>query len=712
MRDEERVTERTFRIAVDIGGTFTDCVVLDDRGRRLTTKALTTPDDAAEGVVTCVGLAAEALHVEVGAPLRQTVAFVHGTTIGTNTLVQRRGARTGLLMTRGHEQTITIGRVRQKVMGLSEREKIHLTHLAKADPPIVPPEDIRGVSERLDVSGRVIVALDRTETARVIDELIESGVEAVAVCLLWSFVDPAHERWIGDHVRARHPRMYVSLSSEVAPLLGEYERCVSTVFNSYIGPVVGEYLTRLERRLASLGMICSLLVMQSNGGVSPVEAVRSRPILTLDSGPAGGVLGGRYLAGVLGVRNVICTDVGGTTFDVGLMFADRVQMDPRPVIGQYAYLMPKIYVKSIGAGGGSVAWIDDGGSLRVGPRSAGSNPGPVAYGRGGTEPTVTDAHLALGYLDPEFRLGGQVRVDRAAAEAALAALGQRLGMSATRVAAAIVEISSAQMADLMRKVTVERGLDPRDFAVFAYGGAGPVYAAFLAREIGARTAYVPDDSGVFSALGMLTTDLVFQEERSMLLRPPLDADRLQAVNALYGELERRILERFAHEGFDAGRVELERAVDMRFTMQVHELDVEVPGRAIEARDVDVVIGAFVEKYEQTYGKNSAYTAAGVEMVTFRAVGTVRLERPPLEAPSEELDGEGSRLGSRPASFGSAGDLVTADVHAGERVRPGDVLPGPAIVQRMGDTVVIPPGAEARMDRCRNLIIEWRDGRDA
>jgi N-methylhydantoinase A len=708
MRHEERtVTERAFRIAVDIGGTFTDCVVLDDRGRRLTTKALTTPDDPAEGVVTCVRLTAEALSLEVGALLRQTVAFVHGTTIGTNTLVQRRGARTGLLMTRGHEQTITIGRVRQKVMGLSEREKIHLTHLTKADPPLVQPEDIRGVTERLDVNGRVIVALDRAETTGVIAELVGSGVEALAVCLLWSFVDATHERWIGDHVRRHHPGLYVSLSSEVAPLLGEYERCVSTVFNSYIGPVVGEYLARLGRRLTSLGMTCSLLVMQSNGGVSPVEAIRSRPILTLDSGPAGGVLGGRYLAGVLGVRNVICTDVGGTTFDVGLVFADRVQMDPRPVIDQYAYLMPKIYVKSIGAGGGSIAWIDDGGSLRVGPRSAGSTPGPVAYDRGGTEPTVTDAHLALGYLDPEFRLGGQVRVDRSAAAGALARLGQPLGMSAIEVAAAIVEISSAQMADLMRKVTVERGLDPREFAVFAYGGAGPVYAAFLAREIGARTAYVPDDSGVFSALGMLTTDLVFTEERSMLRRPPLDADGVGAINALYAELEGRILASFAREGFEAGRVQLERAVDMRFTMQVHELDVEMPRRTIDARDADAVTGAFVEKYEQTYGKNSAYTAAGVEMVAFRVVGTVRLERPPLESTAAERQ-DSSRLGSRRAYFGSVNDFVVADVHAGDRVMPGASFRGPTIIQRMGDTVVIPPGAEARMDHRRNLIIEWRD----
>jgi N-methylhydantoinase A len=699
-----------FRIAVDIGGTFTDCVVLDERGRRLTTKALTTPEDPAEGVVRCVEIAARELATDVRDVLGRTVAFVHGTTIGTNTLVQRRGARTGLLMTRGHEQTITIGRVRQKVMGLSEREKIHLTHLHKAEPPIVQPEDIRPVTERVDVNGQVIVRLDRDETAALIADVVDAGVEALAVCLLWSFVTPAHERWIGEHVREKYPRLYVSLSSEVAPLLGEYERCVSTVFNSYIGPVVGQYLSRLEQRLTSLGMTCSLLVMQSNGGVSSVEAVRSRPILTLDSGPAGGVLGGRYLAGVLGVRNVICTDVGGTTFDVGLVFAERVQMDPRPVIDQYSYLMPKIYVKSIGAGGGSIAWIDDGGSLRVGPRSAGSNPGPVAYGRGGTEPTVTDAHLALGYLDPEFRLGGQVQVDPTAAEAALATLGHRLGMSAIQVASAIMEISSAQMADLMRKVTVERGLDPREFAVFAYGGAGPVYAAFLARETGATIAYVPDDSGVFSALGMLTTDLVFQEERSMLMKPPLDAGGLEAINALYGELERRILERFAREGFPAGRVQLERAVDMRFTMQVHELDVEMPARAITGKDIDVILGGFVEKYEQTYGKNSAFAAAGMEMVTFRSTGTVPLERPPLEAAGEG-ESRASGLGSRKAYFGSAGDFVDTEVHAGARVSPGASFRGPAIIQRMGDTVVIPPGAGARMDRWRNLIIEWQERRD-
>jgi N-methylhydantoinase A len=297
-----------------------------------------------------------------------------------------------------------------------------------------------------------------------------------------------------------------------------------------------------------------------------------------------------------------------------------------------------------------------------------------------------------------------------AADAALAAVGERLGMTATRTAAAIVEISSAQMADLMRKVTVERGLDPREFAVFAYGGAGPVYAAFLARETGAKIAYVPDDSGVFSALGMLTTDLVFQEERSMLLKPPLDAAALGAVNALYAELERRVLDRFGREGIDAARVRIERAVDMRFSMQVHELDVEMPARAITAKDIDVVLGGFVEKYEQTYGKNSAYTAAGLEMVAFRSIGTVRLERPALEAAADGPR-ETPRLGSRKAYFTSAADFVATDVYAGDRVSPGAVVRGPAIIQRMGDTVVIPPGATARMDRWRNLIVEWEVGRD-
>ena len=350
--------------------------------------------------------------------------------------------------------------------------------------------------------------------------------------------------------------------------------------------------------------------------------------------------------------------------------------------------------------------MDAGGSLRVGPRSAGAVPGPAAYGRGGTEPTVTDAHLVLGYLDPAFRLGGHVGVDRAAAEAALAHLGRRLGMNAVDLAAGIMAISSAQMADLMRKVTVERGLDPRAFAVFAYGGAGPVYAAFLARQIGSTVAYVPADSGVFSALGMLTTDFVFQEERSLLVRPPLGPEALASVNRLLDELARRVLGRFRAESFAPADVVLSRSVDMRFSLQVHELDVDAGHGPVDDAEVDRLCTAFVEKYELTYGRNSAYVAAGMEMVTFRVIGTLPLERPRLDALSagEEVS---SVIATRKAWFADAGGFTPTAVHAGHLLRPGQALSGPAIIQRMGDTVVIPPGWHVVVDRQGSLAMRER-----
>ena len=703
--------QENLRIGVDIGGTFTDCVILAQSGRRLTTKALTTPDDPARGVLDCLESAAAALSSSVPDLLARTTAFVHGTTVGTNALAQRRGARTGLLMTRGHEQTITIGRVRQKIMGLSEREKTHITHLSKANPPIVAPEDIRAVTERIDVNGNVVVALDLDGAIAAVDDLVASGIEALAICLLWSFVRPDHERQIAEHARAAHPDLYLSLSSEVAPLLGEYERSVSTVFNSYIGPTVGDYLYRLEVQLKEQGMAGSLLVMQSNGGLSTVPAIRNRPLLTVDSGPAGGVLGGHFFSDITDARNIICADVGGTTFDVGLVFEGRVQMDPLPVIDQYAYLTPKIYIKSIGAGGGSIAWVDSGGSLRVGPHSAGAMPGPACYGRGGTEPTVTDAHLVLGYLDADHPLGGTVHLDRAAAEAALATVAERLSMPVIDLAAGIAEISSAQMADLMRKVTVERGLDPRGFVVFAYGGAGPVYAPFLARQIGARMAYVPSDSGMFSALGMLTTDLIFQEERSFRVRPPLTAEHIAAVNRTLGELGAKVMERFAAEDIPRERVQLSRAVDMRFAMQVHELDVDLPDSDITESDIERTCNDFVAKYEQTYGKNSAYLEAGMEMVTFRVTGLVALDRPTL-AVDDGADATDSAIGERPVYFSTGANdtagFVTAQVHDGDRLHAGQVLSGPAIVQRFGDTVVVPPGTVMTVDNLGGLTLRQED----
>lgn len=698
------------RIAVDVGGTFTDCVVLDEEGRRFVTKSLTTPENPARGVVDCLNLVAEELAVEAGHILERTSMFVHGTTVGTNTLVERRGARTGLLMTRGHEETITIGRVRQKVAGLSEREKIHITHLAKADPPLVAPEDVRGITERVDVDGHVVVALDLDRTMEAADELVASGVDAIAICLLWSFLNASHEERIRDAITDRHPHIYVTASVDVAPVLGEYERAVSTVFNAYIGPRVGGYLRNLEDDLRKMGMTSSLLVMQANGGLGTVDDVSARPLLTVDSGPAGGVLGTRHHAQLLQTRNAICADVGGTTFDVGIIFDGQAQVDPAPVIDQYTYMVPKIYVKSIGAGGGSIAWIDRGGSLRVGPRSAGSVPGPACYGRGGTEPTVTDAHLVLGYLDPERPLGERVQLDISAAERALADLGNRLGLSPVDAAAAVAEISTAQMADLTRKVTIERGLDPREFSVFAYGGAGPVFAAPLAREIGSRTAYVPAESGVFSAAGMLTTDLLFQEERAVIKRSPLGPRDLVDLNELFGSLEERVHERFAKEDYPSEQVEISRTMDMRFVMQIHELAVDVPMKTITAHDIDRLVEDFVSSYERTYGPDSAYTEGGVEIVKFTVSGSVDLERPELLRMSASAeDAQPSQIGERRALFDRDEGFVTASVHDGRALSTGQRISGPAIIQRFVDTVLIPPDARAVVNDVGSMIIDLGEG---
>ncbi|MBO6782950.1 MAG: hydantoinase/oxoprolinase family protein [Alphaproteobacteria bacterium] len=696
------------RVGIDIGGTFTDCVIVSEGGHRLTTKSLTTPDDPAQGVIDCLEIAADHAATDLHGLLSRTVAFVHGTTVGTNALAQRRGARTGLLMTRGHEQTVTIGRVKQKITGLSEREKTHITHLAKADPPIVAREDIRAVTERIDSGGNVVVPLDLEQVERDVDALVADGIKALAVCLLWSFAHPEHEERIAALVRQKHPEIYLSVSSEVAPLIGEYERAVSTIFNSYIGPTVGDYLKRLEDLLSDFGMACPLLVMQTHGGLSTVDAVRNRPLLTVDSGPAGGVLGGRHFTDLIGEKNIVCADVGGTTFDVGLIFDNRVQFDPLPVIDRYAYLTPKIYVKSIGAGGGSIAWIDAGGTLRVGPHSAGAVPGPACYGRGGTSPTVTDAHIVLGYLDPDHPLGGTVALDKSAAESALASVAEPLGMSVEELAAGIAEISSAQMADLMRKVTVERGLDPRGFTVFAYGGAGPVFAPFIARQIGARTAYIPADSGMFSALGMLTTDLVFSEERTAVTSPPLSEAELTDLNELLDSLAAQAIARFSAEGLDASQVRLRRAVEMRFRLQVHQLEIDLPEHPVTPADIETLCETFIETYERTYGRNSAYPEAGIELVNFRVVGTLALERPDLTDRRKTGGEADSQIGTRQVHFGSSGGFTETAIHAGDRVRVGQEIAGPAIVQRFGDTVVVPPDTRIKVDEHGGLVVTIED----
>jgi N-methylhydantoinase A len=686
----------SYRIAVDIGGTFTDCVVTDDDGRRSVSKALTTHEALADGVLEAVQENAAQLGLSRHQLLSETDLFVHGTTVATNAMLTRSGARTGLITTKGHEDAMIIGMVHAKVAGLTERDLVRSSRLRKPD-PVVPRERIRGVTERIDRDGDVIVELDEAEVVAAIDSLLAEQVEAIAVSLLWSFVNDSHERRIKELIGERAAGVYAAFSFEVAPVLGEYERTATTAVSAYVGRKVIGYLEDLEARLHQEGLAHPMLVMQASGGLTSVAAAATSPIVTLDSGPTGGILGCQHLGGLSGEANVICTDVGGTSFDVGLILDGRVQLESDPVIAQYSLRLPKVLVHSIGSGGGSIAWRDEASLLRVGPQSAGSNPGPACYGRGGTEATVTDADLVLGYLDPTSFLGGRMRLDRELAFRALARAGEDLGMEVEDVAMGVFRIINAQMADLIRKSTIERGHDPRDCVLVAYGGAGPTHAAFYGADIGSKAILVPTDSTAFSAEGMLTCDVTHTAEHSRRLYTPFGEDSLTEINARFAELEERVLHQFEGEGAARSEIVIERAIAMRYRRQVHAVDVEVEAGEFTAEAGERLLERFARRYGQVYGKGALLPGAGNEIELFRVVGTRRIQ--PVEFPVHDLsdgDSSGAVKGERSAYFEEGGFRPTT-VYDGYVLRAGNTVQGPAIVERMGDSVVIPPGYEARVD---------------
>lgn len=686
----------SYRIAVDIGGTFTDCVIADAQGSRTVSKALTTPGSLEDGVLDALAVGAEQLGISRAALLAATDLLVHGTTQATNSILTRTGAKTGLLTTKGHEDAIIIGKVYAKVAGLPERDLVRSSRLRKPD-PIVPRQLIRGVTERIDRYGEVIVELQEDDVVDAIDGFLAEGVEAIAVSLLWSFVNDSHERRIKEIVEERAPAVFSAYSHEVAPVLGEYERTATTAVTAYVGPKVVAYLEKLERQLRDEGLERPLLVMQASGGLTSVTDAAQRPIVTLDSGPTGGILGCQHLGRFYGEDNVICTDVGGTSFDVGLILDGAAPLDAEPVVAQYTLKLAKVLVHSIGSGGGSIGWIDEGGLLRVGPQSAGSMPGPACYGRGGTDATVTDADLVLGYLDPDSFLGGRMRLDRELALAALARLGAGLGMEAEEVAVGVFRIINAQMADLIRKSTIEQGHDPRECVLVAYGGAGPTHAVFYGHDIGSKAILVPRDSTVFSAEGMLTCDITHTAETSRRTSTPFTEDDLKAINARFGELEERIVGQFEEEGAQREEVSLARTVGMRFRRQVTSLDVNVDSGPFAGDAGDRLLAAFVERYAQVHGRGALLPGGGTDVEHYRVVGTRPIE--PVTFPAHEEEGQDAAAalkGERQAHFEAVGFTAT-QVYDGDLLRAGNVVAGPAVIERMGDSVVVPPDYTAVVD---------------
>ena len=696
-----------YNIAVDVGGTFTDCAVVDTDGQIVTTaKSPSTPPDFSQGVIGSLDVAADSLDLTTRDLLGQTELLIHGCTVATNAMIERAGVLTGLITTRGHEDSIFIGKVAQKVAGLSEREIIHQSRLTKADPPIVDRLNVKGISERIDSMGEVVVPLNEQEAEQAIRELVEKGVESIAVAFLWSFFDDSHERRVKDMIRAIAPSMFVYISSEVAPVLGEYERTATTALSAYLGPKVIAYVHRLEETLHGMGYDRGLLYSHCLGGLTTLTEVEVKPLLTLDSGPAGGVLGASFFARVYGKSEVICSDMGGTSFDVSIIQAGEPTLDEEPVLDKYTFLIPKIAISTIGAGGGSIVWVDDDGLLRVGPQSAGSTPGPAAYDRGGTQPTVTDVDLLLGYLNPSNFLGGRMRLSVARAEQALEPLAQAVGMELHEAAAGAFKIVNAHMADLIRKATIEQGYDPRNFVLFCYGGAGPAHSPFLGRELGVREIYVPGHATVFSALGMLTGGLVHTAEASYPTTLPLETSDRQGLRSLFDDLEGKLKAQFDREGIDRKAVRLTRLLYMKYRLQPNGMAVALVEEMHDLEDQEALAEAFHRQYAQVYGEISVYRQMTLEILKCRVIGRCATAAPKLmESRARSApDPSSAVVGERPVYFERHTGFVDTPIFDGERLQFGHRLTGPCVVERPGNALVIPPDMEAEVDEFQNVRI--------
>jgi len=669
------------RLGVDVGGTFTDVVAVDRQGRVATAKVPSTPEDSSAGVIAgWEALTEPAAHVAV---------FAHGTTVATNALLERRGGRTALITTEGFRDIIEIGR----------QDRASLYDLTRHRPAPLVPRDLRFVvRERMGPAG-VVVPLDRHSLASAVDAVAAAAVEAVAVCLLFGFLHPEHEHAVGEAVRERLPDVAVSLSCEVLPEFREYERMSTTVADAYLRPRLSAYLSRLAARSAEVGLP-EPLVMQSSGGVADAGTAARQPARFVLSGPAGGVVGASYVADLSGFSNVLTFDMGGTSTDVAPVVAGKVQMTTESVVAGVPLRLPMVDVHTVSAGGGSIAWVDDGGALRVGPRSAGAVPGPAGYGLGGQEPTVTDANLVLGYLPDGAELGGGLVLQRHLAEQSLAGLAERLGLDTERAALGVVRVADTEMVRALRLISVQRGLDPRDFALVAFGGAGGLHACALAEELGCTTVLVPKAAGVLSALGLAISEVRHDFVRPVLRTDGPDADPGQGPNG-HGQNDDELAAAFAEletaATADVDGPATQRLADLRYAGQSFEL-------TVQGSTVEDLVRAFHAEHERRYGHR--IDDEPVEIVNIRLVATVPGASPDLHEP----DQPGDAVVGRRTVFTDSGavDTLVLDRTAMGR---GSRVKGVAVVEFPESTCLVRSGWSGVVDEVGTLVLT-RDGLDA
>jgi N-methylhydantoinase A len=698
---------QNFLVGVDIGGTFTDCVVLDRAGRITATKSSSTPGNFAEGMLAAMRVAAERLGISFERFCRDIAVLTHGTTVGTNALIQRKGAKVGLITTRGHEDAIHIMRGSR---GVTSRDIAKVVHFPSSQKPvpIVPKRLIEGVSERVDCFGEVVVPLNEAEAEIAIRRLVEQGVEAIGVCFLWSFKTPRHEQRVKEMIRDLAPQMFVSCSTDIAPKWGEYERVTATALNAYIGPVMAKYLGNLDSRLKASGYTQPLQITQCGGGSISVDKAMESPLLTLDSGPVSGVTGSLYLGKLMGCPNIITTDMGGTSFDVGIIHDGQPEYSFVSNVAQYEYFLPRVDIQAIGSGGGSLARFDAvSKTLRVGPESAGADPGPVCYGKGGTVPTVTDADVVLGFINPDNFLGGRIKLDRTKAVAAVQRVADALGLSLMETAGGIARIAEFKMADIIRRMTVEKGFDPRDFVLFAFGGAGPAHAGVFAHELGVQKVIIPQKeiASTWCAFGAAAADILHVYEQVDIQASPFDAAR---VNRALESLEKKANAQMDRDGIAKARRRFQFSLDMRHKGQINEVEVMLPEQRIKPRFWGPLGQRFYKRYEQLYGHGSSYGEARLELVTLRLRATAATPRPKLAATKKlvaRIDPKAGR-GKRSIFWADLKKSVSTPIYDGALLVPGNRIRGPAVIETTDTTVVVHPGRSLRVDAFGNFEINF------
>ena len=679
------------RLAVDIGGTFTDVVVFDEDKKSLAlTKALSTPAELARGVQEGI--------TKTAIPLEAVSSLIHGSTVVVNAIIERTGAKTALVTTKGFRDVYEIGRI-NRPESFNPRFRKHR--------PLVPREDIFEVSERMLADGSVRTPLDEQEARAVARIIREEGFQAAAVLFLHSYRAPEHEVRMCEILREADPNLFVSASHELSREYREYERTSTVAANAYVGPKVSQYLGDLERRLRGSGFAGNLMIMQSNGGLSDVELARRQCIQMMESGPAAGVVGTMALCETLDLEAAIAFDMGGTTAKASVIRRGEPSLSPDYFIGGYneglAVRIPVLDIVEVGTGGGSIGWLDEGGGLHVGPRSAGAEPGPASYGRGGTEPTVTDANVILGRLSPERFLGGEMRLNRNAAESALRErLAHPLGVNLERAASGMLQVATSAMANAVRHVTLERGLDPRDFTLVAYGGGGPLHASSVAKELSIRTIIIPQAPGHFSAVGMLMAD--FRRDYVQTLFARMDDLEMAELEDEFKKLEAEGRKALEASGIPTERIVFERAADMRYVGQEHAVAVRVPAAVGDETARAEIKKLFDDAHELRYSHSAPGESADIVSLRVSAIGRLGKPEFPRIPPGDPAPPPAARRGTRSVIFEGSGALEAA-VFDRTKLLQDNMIPGPAIIEEAASTTVVEPGDTVTVNAYGHLVMQ-------